>query len=204
MKGKAALIARFKPLHIGSALMLDAVCRNYDFVYIGIGSSNKPLSATNPFTPEESTEMVNLFLGYAGHNNFQTFDMPDFAHLGPEHRDGLSWKKHLSETLESFGGIDYFVTGNSWVKEILEDTYTIIHPSAMVESKYHVPVKASMVRIAIAKNDDWQSLVPGCIAQYIHDNSLDERLRQMFGKEILENESMMPDTLLQEKEKTYR
>jgi nicotinamide-nucleotide adenylyltransferase len=204
MKGKAAMIARFKPLHLGSGLLLDAVCRNYELAYIGIGSANKPLSATNPFTPEESNTMVNLFLEYTGHANFQTFYMPDFAHLGSEHRDGISWKNHLSGIIEGFGGIEYFVTGNSWVREILKTEYRIIHPTELIDPQYFIPVKASMVRIAIASNADWQSMVPACIADYIQSHSLDERLREMFGKEILEKESMLPDTLLQEMQKTYR
>lgn len=50
---KLGAIGRFKPLHLGAAAMLEALCENAEEVVIGIGSSNK-YNLRNPFTAEES------------------------------------------------------------------------------------------------------------------------------------------------------
>ena len=48
-------------------------------------------------------------------------------------------------------------------------------------------VRASLVRNALVKNEDWQTLVPPVVAEYIQKNKLDERVRSDFGEAILEN-----------------
>src|SRR3989344_6572629 len=120
--GKVGLIARFKPLHIGAARMLEAVCSNADYVTIGIGSSNK-YNLRNPFTASESEEMVHAFLKNR-FSNYNVVHVPDFAHI-PEYADGEKWKSYI---IENFGDIDFFVSSNPFVTDLLKDSYKIIHP----------------------------------------------------------------------------
>ena len=83
--GRVGGIGRWKPLHKAGAVMLETVCSMADQVLIGIGSINK-YNARNPFTAEESKEMLDRFLKDR-FDNYQILFIPDFGHL-PEHHDG--------------------------------------------------------------------------------------------------------------------
>lgn len=179
LRGRVGLIARFKPLHNGGAMMLEKVCSQADAVTIGIGSSNK-YNARNPFTADESQAMVAAYLKdlFA---NYEFLQVPDFAHL-PEYADGRKWKEYV---LQAFGPLDYFVTANPFVRDLLADTYPVIHPAFLIPREQWIPLRATEVRIKMARGEDWQSLVPEAVRDYLLNNKLGERFCREFGEETL-------------------
>jgi nicotinamide-nucleotide adenylyltransferase len=177
--GKVGFIGRFKPLHLGAANMLDDLCEQAEEVIIGIGSSNKH-NCDNPFTVEESEAMVRRYLG-GRHGNYTIVPIPDFGHL-PEYKDGSRWKE---EVLSKFGPLDHFITGNGYVRRLLQDTYAIIEPSAVVTAHRKVFVSGSIVRYAMASGDPWEHLVPQAVSSYLQENGIVERFRKEFGLQTL-------------------
>ncbi len=89
---RVGMICRFKPLHKGGALMLEAACQSAEYVLIGIGSENK-YDWRNPFTAQESKEMVDVYLSRR-FSNYAVFFMQDSGHI-PEYSDGQKWRKDL-------------------------------------------------------------------------------------------------------------
>jgi nicotinamide-nucleotide adenylyltransferase len=190
------LIARFKPLHNGGAVMLETLCENAAHVKIGLGSCNK-YNARNPFTAEESKGMVDAFLS-PKYSNYSCIYVPDFGHI-PEFRDGQRWKQ---EILNLFGGLDAFVTGNQYVAELLENDYKIIHPSELIPSEKWDKTRGTMVRVEMAKGGDYKRLVPDAVADYLEQYQLVERFRKEFGLEtlmMLASEDYMAEGLENEK-----
>lgn len=173
--GKVGLIGRFKPLHLGGAALLESVCEKASEVIIGIGSSNK-YNERNPFTAKETEDMINSFLS-GRFNNYKIIYVPDFAQI-PGYENGQKWKSFV---LDSFGKLDYFVSGNDFVGRLLEKDYSIIHPADVVPKEKHVKLRATRVRYEMATQADWKSLVPQSVADYIEKNKLDERFRREFG-----------------------
>jgi nicotinamide mononucleotide adenylyltransferase len=94
--------------------------------------------------------------------------------------DGPRWRKLV---LETFGPLDLFVTANDYVRSLLERDYRIVHPAALVPRERHVPVDATMVREAIAKDEPWEHLVSPAVAGYLTGKGLVERFRREFGEE---------------------
>ncbi len=179
-KHKSALaIGRFKPLHNGTAALLESLCENADKAVIGIGSCNK-YNLRNPFTAEESKEMIDAFLSKKASNYSITY-LPDFAHI-PEFSDGQRWREHV---LEQCRGIEYLVSGNPYVCELLKNDYEIIHPNLIIPAEKQITIRATQVRFEMALRGNWQSLVPEEVAQYIEQNKLDERFIKEFGLETL-------------------
>lgn len=176
--GKVGLIGRFKPLHNGAYVMLEAACEQADKVIIGIGSSNK-YNLRNPFTAKESEEMIHAAL--SKYTNYSIIHIPDFAHI-PEYRDGQKWKEFI---LEKFGSLDYFISGNTYVGELLRDDYNIIHPATIIPREKQVKLKATKVRIEMALGNNWKPLVPESIAEYLENNKLVERFRKEFGLQTI-------------------
>ena len=179
--GRVGIIGRWKPLHHGGSLLLDHACRLADEVIIGIGSSNK-YNVRNPFTPEETKGMIDAYLSRR-HSNYRTIFIPDYGHL-PGHSDGKSWKEHV---ISSFGTLDHFITGNAYVATLLQDNYDIIPPWTLIPPDEQIPIRATEVRIAMAKGDTWKEFVPDETAAYIENHNLAARFRREFGLETLIN-----------------
>lgn len=176
---RVGFIGRFKPLHNGGAVALEAICRQAAEVIIGLGSSNK-YNLRNPFTAEESRGMLEAFLT-PRFANYSFVEVPDFAHL-PEYADGQQWRKYI---LEHFGTLNYFFTGNLYVKQLLEGDYPFLHPASLLPQEKMIKLRATEVRVEIARGGNWQSLVPLQVADYLERNSLVERFRREFGRETL-------------------
>jgi cytidyltransferase-like protein len=192
--GRAGTIGRFKPLHNGGAVMLETVCSMAEHVIIAVGSVNK-YNARNPFTAEESKAMIDASLGKR-FSNYSVMFIPDFGHL-PEYRDGQKWRNHA---LEQFGELDYLVTGNDYVADLFRSDYKIIHPGVLIQREKQIMLRATEVRVEMAKAGNWEKLVPEEVAEYIKKNGLDKRFRQEFGLETLAMADLywLPETREQE------
>lgn len=176
---RIGFIGRFKPFHLGAAMALEALCEIADEVIIGLGSSNK-YNLRNPFTAEESQEMVDAFLK-SKFSNYKFVKVPDFGHI-KKYSDGEKWKSVVKEL---FGNLDLFVSGNDYVIELLKDEYKIERPVSFVPKEKQIPIKATLVRVAMAQGDDWKKMVPKETVTYLESKGLVERFRKEFGLETL-------------------
>jgi len=176
--GRVAAIGRFKPLHLGGAAMLESMCESADQVLIGVGSCNK-YNLRNPFTAQESEEMIDSYLG-PRFDNYSVLQVPDFAQLDVEGaKDGSLWKNHV---LKEFGTLDAFVSGNPYVAKLLGDEYEIVHPTTLIDPSKHIRLRAGMVRLAMAQGDERYALMmPTEVHNYMIKNNLVERFCKEFG-----------------------
>ncbi len=172
------MIARWRPVHLGHAVILKALCKSGDQVSIGIGSSNR-YNVRNPFTLEETQAMLKLVL--ADFDNYQLIPVPDLD-------DGPRWRVMV---MELFGTLDIFVTENPYVTNLLKADYRLMRPIELIPSEEQIPVDGSGVRRAMARGEAWESLVPSVVAEYIKSNHLDVRFREEFGLETLALETII-------------
>jgi len=159
-------------VHRGHAPVLHALCDRASQALIGIGSSNR-YDLRNPFTLEETTDMIRLVL--TGRNNYTLIPVPDLD-------DGPRWRVMV---IELFGALDLFVTDNPYVSSLLAADYRIIKPAELVREEEKIAVDGRMVRREMARGDGWRNLVPKEVADYITARRLDERFRREFGLQTL-------------------
>jgi len=162
--GRLAMIARWKPVHLGHARILRALAEYADELVVGIGSSNK-YDADNPFTVEETREMIGLVVPAAC-----VIEVPDLGH-------GPRWRAMV---LELLGPLDMFVTANGYVRELLKDSYRVVHPVHLLAPEERVAVNGTMVRDAMRRGEPWEHLVEPAIADFVRSRRLVERLREEF------------------------
>lgn len=188
---RIAMIARWKPVHVGQAAVLRAMCSGADEVVIGVGSSNR-YNVRNPFTFEETESMLRLVLAgldTAAKNvpptrptvNYQIIPIPDLD-------DGPRWRAMVKEML---GELDAFVTDNPYVANLMKDDYRLMRPVSWLPPSEHVRIDGTTVRVLMAKGEKWQDWVPERAVQFIEANKLDERFRREFGLETLAMTSIM-------------
>ena len=175
---RIAMIARWKPVHLGHLPVLHALCGSAEHAFIAIGSSNR-YNSRNPFTLEETVDMLRLAL--AGRGNYTLMPVPDLD-------DGPRWRLMVRDI---FGALDAFVTDNPYVAHLLREDYLLLRPVALVPLEARVAVDGTMVRRELARGGDWRALVPPEIADYITAHHLDERFRREFGLETLALDSVV-------------
>ncbi len=175
---RIAMIARWKPVHLGQAAVLRALCSRAEEVLIGVGSSNR-YNARNPFTFEETEAMLRLVLG----DRDAAQESAEYAIIAiPDLDDGPRWKAMVREML---GELDIFVTDNPYVANLLKDDYRLMRPVEFLFPSEHVRIDGSTLRAMMAKGERWQEWVPEQVARYIEENKLEERFRREFGLETL-------------------
>lgn len=180
---RIAMIARWKPVHVGQAAVLRALCNGAGEVLIGVGSSNR-YNVRNPFTFEETETMLKLVLdeaispaenGGGSKINYEIVPVPDLD-------DGPRWRGMVREML---GELDAFVTDNPYVANLMKGDYRLMRPVEWLEPSERIRIDGTAVRLMMARGERWQSWVPERVAQYIEENKLDERFRREFGLETL-------------------
>jgi nicotinamide-nucleotide adenylyltransferase len=163
------MIARWKPVHVGHAAVVRALLRSADQVVLGIGSSNKQ-DVHNPFTAEESAAMLELVLD-ADRARATVIPVPDLG-------DPPRWRLMVRELL---GPLDAFVTANAWVRDLMKEDYQVLHPASLLLPEEQIRVSGTMVRLAMARGDDWRALVPGLVGAYLEEHGLRARFVRDFG-----------------------
>ena len=164
---RIGMVARWKPVHLGHAAVLDGLLERAAELLVGMGSSNR-YDLRNPFTLDETRHMLGLVLDG---REAALLEVPDLGH-GPRWRDMVR---------ELFGSLDLFVTANDYVRSLLGQVYRVVHPVHFVAPARRVAVSGTMVRRAMARGEAWQDLVPTAVARYLMESGLDERFRREFG-----------------------
>lgn len=165
---RMAMVARWKPVHLGHAAVLRGLSDAASEVLIGIGSSNK-YDARNPFTAAETAEMIRRLL--AGRTNYQLIEVPDLG-------NGPRWRLMVRDLM---GPLDAFVTANDYVHGLMADLYPVIHPASLVAPRDRSRMTGTQVRRSmLAGGEAWQDLLPRCVADYLIEHHLVERFRREF------------------------
>ena len=173
-----AMIARWRPVHLGHTPVLRALCERSNRAIIGIGSANR-YNLRNPFSVAETADMLKLAL--ADYDNYELRPIDDLD-------DGPRWREMVMAEL---GPIDLFVTANPYVAQLMHRDYPICRPVSLITDAEKIPLDGTMVRHALAAGNDWEQMVPESIAEYIKTNKLDRRFRREFGLEALAMRSIV-------------
>lgn len=165
MANTSLFIGRFQPFHNGHLSVLKGMVKVNDKVIIGIGSSNTHGTSDDPFTREERREMIQRALQ---EENIIPIHDVTFINL-PDMDEDLVWAKICLEMCEN--QVTTVWTGNEWTKKSFEGV------GVRIQEIKEVPgISATEVRRRMKVGEDWQSLVPKIVADYIKEVNGLERL----------------------------
>ena len=71
------LIGRFQPFHLGHLEALQFALSKVDKLWLGLGSSNKPIEKTNPFYDDERKKMILSSISDSLKNKITIYFIPD-------------------------------------------------------------------------------------------------------------------------------
>ena len=162
---RGLFIGRFQPLHLGHLKDIKDALKEVDELIIGIGSSNEKLTRKNPFSAEERIEMINLALQKHGIKKYKIFEIPDF-------HDDKKWVDYVEENIPKF---DIVYTGNEWTERCFKSRGYSIKKVKILED-----ISSTIIRSMMANNKDWQSLVPGEIADFLNSMNGVKKIKDIY------------------------
>ena len=165
MTGRALFIGRFQPFHRGHLAMVKRILESHDAIIIGIGSAQYSHTGENPFTAGERYEMIQRSLDAEGITQYDIVPIPD-THVHSV------WVSHVTSLVPRFE--DVYTNSDLVVRLFREHGMKVLSPPLLDRER----LSGTTVRHRMLKGEDWESLVPQVVAQYIKEIDGVERIRE--------------------------
>ena len=89
------LIGRFQPFHLGHLAALRFALSKVDKLWLGLGSSNKPMEKNNPFSVDERKKMILSSIEDSIKNKISIFPIPDLD-------DHVKWIQNIDTIVPDY------------------------------------------------------------------------------------------------------
>ena len=149
-------MGRFQPFHLGHLELVKQILSECDEIIIALTGSQFNYILKDPFTSGERIEMIHQSLKNEG------IDLSRCFIIGIENQFNVAtWPSYLKSSLPEFHKV---YSGNDYVEMLLSDFgYEVVPPKFYDRQKFN----ATRIRNMIAKDEEWQSLVPKAVAEKI-------------------------------------
>ena len=158
------LIGRFQPFHLGHLEAFRFALSQVDKLWIGIGSSNKPMQKNNPFTADERKEMILSSIDDSISNRIQVFYIPDFD-------NHEQWIESIDSIVPTF---DVVFTNDNLTQHLYSKRGKKI---ISVPFKERDILSGTNIRDKIKSDQKWDELVPEGTKNFLQKISAKDRLK---------------------------
>lgn len=161
---KALFIGRFQPFHLGHLEVVKNGLDQFDFIYIGIGSSQESNTNDNPFSYSERKEMISWVLEAEKISSFEIIPIPDIF-------DPPRWVDHVFSFIDDFSVV---ITNNGLTEGLFKEKgYRINTPGFFHKESY----SGKKIRELIRNDEPWQDLVHPKIVSYLKGIKGEQRMK---------------------------
>ena len=162
---RGLFVGRFQPFHLGHLQDIKNASKEIDELVIVVGSSNEENTKENPFTVKERVEMIDLVLQSNDLKNYSVYPMPDY-------NNNEKWVEHIKTQMPKF---DVVYTGNNVVARCFKGTNCKVKKVKILKG-----ISSTIIRNKMLNNEDWQSLVPKEVVEYISKIECMERVKGIW------------------------
>ncbi|MBS3176703.1 nicotinamide-nucleotide adenylyltransferase [Candidatus Woesearchaeota archaeon] len=173
-KSKSASIAlflgKFQPFHKGHLQMIKNILKEYDFIKIAIGSSQKHHEKENPFTRKERENMIRSTLKKESidKRKYKIYFIPDI----PNDDAYVDHAKKIT------GKFDAIFTGNPLNLFLFRKAHHKVHRIKRLGN-----ISATKIRNSLLNNTKtYKSLVPKSVYKILKDIDGKKRLLKIYGQ----------------------
>jgi len=160
------LIGRFQPFHLGHLEALHFALSKVDKLWVGLGSSNKPLQKNNPFSAEERKEMILSSIDDTIKNKIEIYFIPDFE-------NHENWVEHIDSIVPQF---DIVFTNDEMTKYLYSKRK--IEVISIPFTKREV-LSGTNIRDLIISDQPWEQFVPDGTRQFLNETNIKYRLKNL-------------------------
>lgn len=158
------LIGRFQPFHLGHLDALRFALSKVDKLWIGLGSSNKPLQKNNPFSAEERKEMILASIDDSMKQRIQIYFIPDLD-------NHIKWIDLINTIVPKF---DIIFTNDELTRHLYSKRNVEVLPIPFVKRDI---LSGTNIRDMIISNQKWEDLVPEGTRYFLVNSNIKNRLK---------------------------
>jgi len=160
------LIGRFQPFHFGHLNALRFALSKVDKLWIGLGSSNKPLQKNNPFSAEERNEMILSSIDESMKQRIQIYFIPDL-------QNHIKWIELIDMLVPKF---DIVFTNDELTRHLYSKRDVEVLSIPFVKRDI---LSGTNIRDMIISDQKWEDLVPEGTKNFLHKTSAKQRLKNL-------------------------
>ena len=160
------LIGRFQPFHLGHLEALQFALSKVDKLWVGLGSSNKPMEKNNPFSAEERKKMILSSIDDSMKNKISIYFIPDLD-------NHVKWIEKIDTIVPKFDIVfsNDPLTDHLYSKRAI-DVISIPFLNRDVLS-------GTNIRNLIISDQKWENFVPEGTKNFLINSSVKERLKNL-------------------------
>jgi len=160
------LIGRFQPFHLGHLAALRFALSKVDKLWIGLGSSNKPLQKNNPFSAEERKEMILSSIDESMKQKIQIYFIPDLE-------NHIKWIELIDTIVPKFNTI---FTNDELTQHLYSKRNVVVLPIPFVKRE---ELSGTHIRDMILSDQKWEDLVPEGTKNFLYKTNANQRLKNL-------------------------
>ena len=160
------LIGRFQPFHLGHLDALRFALSKVDKLWIGLGSSNKPLQKNNPFSAEERKEMILSSIDEYMKQRIQIYFIPDLE-------NHVKWIELINSLVPKF---DTVFTNDELTRHLYSKRDVEVLPIPFVKRDI---LSGTNIRNMMISDQKWEDLVPEGTKNFLYKTSAKQRLKNL-------------------------
>jgi nicotinamide-nucleotide adenylyltransferase len=160
------LIGRFQPFHLGHLEALQFALSKVDKLWVGLGSSNKPVQKNNPFSAEERKQMILSSIDNTMKEKISIYFIPDLD-------NHVKWIEKIDTIVPKFN----IVFSND---ELTKHLYSkrSVQVIAIPFLNRNV-LSGTNIRDLIISDQKWDNLVPQGTRNFLKNTSAKEHLKNL-------------------------
>lgn len=160
------LIGRFQPFHLGHLEALQFALSKVDKLWVGLGSSNKPVEKENPFTAEQRKEMILSSIDDSMKEKISIYFIPDVD-------NHIRWIEKIDTIVPKF---DIIFSNDDLTKHLYSkrNIQVLAIPFLNRES-----LSGTNIRDLIIRDQKWDDLVPDGTRNFLEKTNAKQHLKNL-------------------------
>jgi len=160
------LIGRFQPFHLGHLEALKFALSKVDKLWIGLGSSNKPIEKNNPFSAEEREQMILSSVDGSMKERISIYFIPDLD-------NHIKWIEKIDTIVPKF---DIIFSNDELTQHLYSkrNIQVVVIPFLNRNS-----LSGTKIRNLIISDQKWDDLVPQGTQNFLTTINAKERLKNL-------------------------
>ncbi|MDC0329477.1 nicotinamide-nucleotide adenylyltransferase [Nitrosopumilus sp.] len=158
------LIGRFQPFHLGHLEALQFALSKVDKLWLGLGSSNKPIEKNNPFSADERKKMILSSINDSLKNKITIYFIPDLD-------NHVKWIEKIDTIVPTF---DIVFSNDSLTDHLYSKRSVQVMTIPFLKRDQ---LSGTRIRDLIKSDQKWDDLVPSGTKLILENLNAQSRLK---------------------------
>jgi len=160
------LIGRFQPFHLGHLEALRFALSKVDKLWVGLGSSNRPVEKDNPFTAQQRKEMVLSSIDDSMKEKISIYFIPDVD-------NHIQWIEKIDTIVPKF---DIIFSNDDLTKHLYSKRNIKVLAIPFLNRG---SLSGTNIRNLILNDQKWEDFVPDGTRNFLKNTSAKELLKNL-------------------------